>query len=66
MTPSTKKFDRNNSSALRELLSRYRFLYQTSQTSGPGAAPRVPHPGDVLFWVCGVGAMGALLFVTMR
>lgn len=63
MAPSTMKFDRNNSGALRELLSRYRFLYQAS---GHGAAPRVPHPGDVLFWVCGIGAMGALLFVTMR
>lgn len=61
MTPTT--FDRNNPGAVRELLSRYRHLYQASPNN---SVPRVPHPGDVLYWICGIGAMGALLFVTMR
>jgi hypothetical protein len=59
-----KTFDRNSLGALRELLSRYRHLYRTSSTLG--LERRVPHPGDVLYWIGAVGAMGALLFVTMR
>lgn len=59
-----KKFDRSNPGALRELLLRYRYLYQSSDS--PGGRPLAPHPGDILYWVGCVGAISAILFVAMR
>ena len=49
----------SNSGMIREMISRYRHLYETSTN-------RVPHPGDVLYWVGCVGALSALLFVATR
>ena len=41
------------------LLARYRSLYRKSETEGGG--PRVPHPGDILYWITCVGAAFLLL-----
>jgi hypothetical protein len=48
----------------RVLQARYRELYQRIQpgTSLPGA----PHPGDILYWVGCIGAVGAVLFFAIR
>jgi len=45
------------------LLARYRRLYSVS---GTGERPRVPHPGDILFWVTCLGAVSFLLFVATK
>jgi len=40
------------------LFAKYRRLYHPAETDGRGS--RVPHPGDILFWVTCVGAASLL------
>ncbi len=55
----------SNSPAVSDgLIARYRALYSRSETRSSPA--RLPHPGDILYWVGCVGAISALLFVATR
>jgi hypothetical protein len=46
----------------RGLLEGYRRLYNP----GDGARTRLPHPGDILYWIACVGAVCGLMFVATK
>lgn len=66
MTTHTHTADIHNTSSgsLRALLEKYRLMYKPSDSLG--SRPRVPHPGDVLYWVGCASAVSALLFFALR
>ncbi|MDP9038195.1 MAG: hypothetical protein M3O02_02835 [Acidobacteriota bacterium] len=45
-------------------MARYRSMYAHGETRG--GSPRVPHPGDVLYWIGCLSAVSALLFFATR
>jgi hypothetical protein len=55
----------------RGLLEAYRRLYNPDDNDGNPVdnyrpRPRLPHPGDILYWIACVGAVCGLLFVATK
>ncbi|GAC1419376.1 MAG: hypothetical protein NVSMB62_11990 [Acidobacteriaceae bacterium] len=60
----TAEIHSNTTGSIRAAVTKYRFLYRPSETRGTN--PRIPHPGDILYWVGCVSAVSALLFFALR
>lgn len=54
----------NPTGSFRSVIARYRLMYGPSKIAS--STSRVPHPGDILYWVGCVSAVSALLFFATR
>lgn len=60
----TAEFHSKPTGSIRAAVNRYGLMYKSCATRGSNS--RVPHPGDVLYWVGCVSGVSALLFFALR